>query len=115
MERLLVAAKNSKLLAEPGEMVAEVKRCHTTAKIPSINASSSRAMAAMNQRRVLARGSCILLWLAGTQDELVDDNAPFGRTEAEYCWVIRKRSWQRLLSLLIGRRWSIVVSWKESA
>jgi hypothetical protein len=50
MERLLVATQNSKSLAEPGETVAVVKRCHTAAKILKINASSSREIAMIRER-----------------------------------------------------------------
>jgi len=49
VERLLIITQNSKLPAEPGEMVVDVKRCHTAAKILKINASSSRAIAMIRE------------------------------------------------------------------
>jgi hypothetical protein len=49
VERLLIVTKNSKLSAEAGEMVIDVKRCYTAAKILKINASSSRAMAMIRE------------------------------------------------------------------
>jgi hypothetical protein len=111
VERLLVATKNSKLPAEPEEMVAEVKRCHTAAKILKINTSSSRAMAVIREGCwpvAAAYYVCLLerniTWLK--------ENAPHGRIETECCRVVRKRSWRRFLSLLFKRR-SIVLSWKD--
>lgn len=49
VERHFVAAKNSKLPVESREMVEDVKRCHTAAKILRIDASSSRAMAVIRE------------------------------------------------------------------
>lgn len=63
MERLFIAAKNSKLPTEPGDMVEDVKRCYTTAKILRIDASSSRAMAMIREGSLpvaAAYYSCLL-------------------------------------------------------
>jgi hypothetical protein len=112
VERLFVAATNSKLPTEPGEMVEDVRRCYTAAKILRIDASSSRAMAMIREKPwpvAAAYYYCLLernkTWLK--------ENAPYSRIEVECCWVIRKRSWWRFLSLFNGRRRSIVFSWKD--
>jgi len=49
VERLYVAAKDSKLPAESGEMIEDVKRFYIAAKILRIDASSSRAMAMIRE------------------------------------------------------------------
>ena len=112
VERLYVAAKDSKLPAESGEMIEDVKRFYIAAKILRIDASSSRAMAMIREGGswpvAAAYYSCLLernmTWLK--------ENAPYDRTKAECCWMIPKRSWRRFLSVLTGKRRSIVLSWK---
>ena len=110
VERLLVATKNSKLPAEPEEMV--VKRCHTAAKILKINASSSRAMAVIREGCWPVAAAYYVYFLERNITWL-KENAPHGRIETERCWVVRKRSWRRFLSLLTSKRRSIVLSWKD--
>lgn len=84
VERLYVAAKNSTLPAESGEMIEDVKWCHTAAKVLRIDASSSRARAMIKEgpRTVAAAYySCFLernvTWLK--------ENASYDRIEAECC------------------------------
>lgn len=112
VERLLVATKNSKLPAEPGDMVADMKRCYTAAKILKINASSSRAIA-MIREGCWPVAAAYYVCLLESNMTWLKENAPYGRIETECCWVVRKRSWRRFLSLLTGKRRSIVLSWKD--
>ncbi|KAH6704336.1 hypothetical protein BKA61DRAFT_703164 [Leptodontidium sp. MPI-SDFR-AT-0119] len=112
VERLFVAATNSKLPTEPGEMAEDVKRCYTVAKILRIDASSSKAMA-MIREQPWPVAAVYYYCLPERHKIWLKENAPYSRIEAECCWVIRKRSWWRLLSLLNGRRRSIVLSWKD--
>jgi energy-converting hydrogenase A subunit M len=84
VELRYVAANNSTLPAVSGEMIEDVKRCYTAAKILRINASSSRATAMIKEEsrpeaaayysRLLERN---MTWLK--------ENASYGRIEAEGC------------------------------
>jgi hypothetical protein len=115
VERLLFATQNSKLPTEPGEMVVDLKRCHTAAKILKINASSSRAIA-MIREGCWPVAAVYYVYLLERNTVWLKENAPYGRIEAECCWVVRKRSWRswrRFLSLLTSKRRSIVLSWKD--
>ena len=89
VERLFVATTNSNLPNEPGEMVEDVRRCYTAAKILRIDATSSRAIAMIRERPwpvAAAYYSCLLernmAWLK--------ENALYSSIiEAECYWVIR--------------------------
>jgi hypothetical protein len=82
VERLLIATKKSKLLAEPDEMVIEVKRCYTAAKILKINVSSSRVMAVIREGCWPVAATYYVYFLERNITWL-KENAPHGRIETE--------------------------------
>lgn len=84
VERLYVAAKNSALPAEPGEMIEDVKRCYTAAKIMRIDVSSSRATAMIKEGPGTVAAAYYSRFLERNTTWL-EENTSYDRIEAECC------------------------------
>lgn len=106
VDRLHVVTKISKSSAKPGDIVPDEKPCYTVAKTLKINAFSSRAMGMIGEKcwPIAPIAAGYYNYLLKRNNTWLKENAQQIRMEKECYCVVRKRSWRRLLSLIIGKQ-----------